>query len=461
MNNHRKSRSFWLPRIFRDGLGCLGCLVSLVTAAQGEDPVSFRAQIAPVLINNCLACHGPKKAEGGYRVDSYERLLSEGDSGSKGVTGKDLEASELFRRIVTEDKDERMPLESDALTAEQVALFKRWISEGAASDAADPKANLNSIVPPPTHPDPPEVYPSSLPITALVFSPDGKELLVGGYHELTVWNPQDGTLVRRIKNVGQRTYAVRYSPDGKQLAVAGGAPGRLGETRLFNVETGELIRVVGSATDVVLDAVFNPAGNRLAIASATGVIRVFDVVSGKESLVITSHSDWVMAIAWSDDGKQIVSASRDKTAKVFDAEKGELVVTYSGHGQPVRGVAFHPEGKEVFSSGNDNKIHRWKVADGKKSADIGFGGEVYKLLRSGDFVFTASADKTVRQFEAKTHKAVRSYSGNSDWALATAFHGATKRIASGGFDGQVHVWNAEDGKPVIKFVAAPGYQPAK
>ena len=212
---------------------------------------------------------------------------------------------------------------------------------------------------------------------------------------------------------------------------------------------------------MILDVAFNPKGDRLAVSSVDGVIRIFDSASGKETLTITSHSDWVMAIAWSDDGKQLVSASRDKTAKVFDAEKGELVVTYSGHGQPVRGVAFHPEGKEVFSSGSDNKIHRWKVADGKKSADIGFGGEVYKLLRSGDFVFAASADKTVRQFEAKTHKAVRSYAGNADWALATAFHGETKRVASGGFDGQVHIWNAEDGKPVVNFVAAPGYKPAK
>ncbi|MEC9001773.1 MAG: c-type cytochrome domain-containing protein [Planctomycetota bacterium] len=456
----RKLNGQWWRTLVQRVGGLLGVL-GMMTVVQAEDPVSFRAQIAPVLINNCLACHGPKKAEGGYRVDNYERLLSEGDSGSVGVKGKDIEASELFRRLVSEDKDERMPLESEPLTAEEIALVKRWITEGAANDAADPKAPLSTIVPPPVHPDPPEAYPSSLPITALVFSPDGKELLVGGYHELTVWNPQDGKLVRRIKNISQRTYAVRYSPDGKQLAVGGGAPGRLGEARLFNMENGELIRVLGTTTDVVLDVAFNPKGDQLAIASAAGVIRIFEVATGKEIRVITSHSDWVMAIAWSDDGKQIVSASRDKTAKVFDAEKGELVVTYSGHGQPVRGVAFHPEGKEVFSSGNDKKIHRWKVADGKKSAEVGFGGEVYKLQRAGEFFVTASADKTVRQFEAKTHKAIRSYAGNADWALATAFHTDSKRIASGGFDGEVHVWNAEDGKPVVKFVAAPGYQASK
>ncbi|MEO2024022.1 MAG: c-type cytochrome domain-containing protein, partial [Pirellulaceae bacterium] len=183
----------WSRTLLRCVVGLLSVL-GTATVAHAEDPVSFRAQIAPVLINNCLACHGPKKAEGGFRVDNYERLLSEGDSGSVGVKGKDIEASELLRRLVSEDKDERMPLESEPLTAEEITLFRRWIIEGAPNDAPDPKAPLSTIVPPPIHPDPPETYPSSLPITALVFSPDGKELLVGGYHELTVWNPLDGKL---------------------------------------------------------------------------------------------------------------------------------------------------------------------------------------------------------------------------------------------------------------------------
>ena len=40
------------------------------------EKVSFKRDIAPVLLNNCLACHGPKKSEGGYRIDTFERLAS-------------------------------------------------------------------------------------------------------------------------------------------------------------------------------------------------------------------------------------------------------------------------------------------------------------------------------------------------------------------------------------------------
>jgi WD40 repeat protein len=421
-----------------------------------EDAVSFREQVAPLLINNCLACHGPKKAEGGYRVDSFERLSLAGDSGEVALTAGEVDQSELLRRIASDEESERMPLEGDPMPAEHVALIKQWIAEGAKYDAEDPKAPLASIIPAPTHPDPPEVYPRAVPVTALAFTPDGEQLVVGGYHELTVWSPADGSLLRRIKNVGQRTYALSFSPDGSLLAVGCGAPGRLGETRIFDPTSGELKLVLGTTSDVVLDVNFNPAGDRLAVASADGVIRVYEVASGDLQLTITSHSDWVMAIAWNHDGTRLASASRDKTSKVFDASNGELVVTYAGHGQAVKGVTFHPKGEEVFSGGGDNKVHRWKVEDGKKGAEIAFGGEVYKLARGADFFFATSADKSVRQYLAEDQKEVRKYEGHSDWALVASYHDGSKRLASGGFDGEVRVWNTEDGAAVVTFLAAPG-----
>lgn len=420
------------------------------------DPVSFRKDIAPLLRDNCLACHGPKKAEGGYRVDSYERAIAEGDSGEHAFTAGKLDSSEAYRRIVSEDVDERMPLEGDPLPKPQVELFKRWIAEGAKFDGPDPKASLSAIIPPPTYPEPPQAYPGVMPVTAVLWSQDGKSLFVGGYHEITVWNASDGKLLRRIKNVGQRTLGMDLSPDGKLLAVACGAPGKNGEVRLFNPADGKLVRVLGSSADVVLDVKFSPDGSRLAAGSAESVLQVFEVKTGKRQLNITSHSDWVMAVAWSPDGTKLASASRDKTVKVFDAKTGELKVTYAGHGQPVKGVAFHPDGKQAYSAGADNKIHLWKVADGKKSATIAFGAEVYKLPLTGGFVFASSADKTVRQYDAKSHKEVRQYKGHSDWALSVAFHAASKRLASGGFDGEVRVWNAADGKQVARFLAAPG-----
>lgn len=434
-----------------------GLFVGFAAVGGAEDEVSFRKHVAPILLNNCLACHGPKKSEGGYRIDTFERLTGEGDSGAPGFTAKDLDGSEAYRRMASDDESERMPLEADPIPAEQLALIKRWIQQGAKYDAEDPKTDLASIVPPPEHPPAPEAYPNTLPVTALAFRPDGKQLYVGGYHELTVWNPEDGQLLRRIGNVGERTYALQFSPDGKTLAVASGAPGRLGEVRLFNAANDELQKVIGTASDVMFDVAFSPDGKHLACCAADGVIRIFQMPAGKEERTITSHSDWVVAIAWSADGKRLASASRDKTAKVFDVETGDLLITYSGHGQPVKGVAFHPEGKEVYSSAVDKKIHRWKIEDGKKTADVAsFGDQVYKLVVGGETFFATSADKSVRQYDLASQKELKKYAGHADWVLSAAYNDATKRLATGCFDGEVRIWNTEDGKQVTSFLAAPG-----
>ena len=127
-------------------------LALAVPAAVQAEPVSFKKDVAPLLLNNCLACHGPKKAEGGYRIDTFERVMVAGDSTVGGFIAKDLATSESFRRITSTDVKERMPLDGDPLPPEQVDLLKRWIEEGAAFDGPDPKAALASYIPPPTHP---------------------------------------------------------------------------------------------------------------------------------------------------------------------------------------------------------------------------------------------------------------------------------------------------------------------
>jgi WD40 repeat protein len=436
-------------------------LVTALPALALGEPISFKKDVAPLLLNNCLACHGPKKAEGGYRIDAFERGMAAGDSTQPGFVAGKLEESEAFRRIVSTDKAERMPLDGDPLPAEEVEILKKWIEEGANFDGPDPKAPLASYIPPPTHPAAPEAYRATMPITAVEFSPDGSQLFVGGYHEITVWQSADGQLIRRIANVGQRTYAIRFSADGQLLAAACGAPGRLGEVRLYKPESGELVRVLGMTSDVVFDCAFSPQGDRLATAAADGAVRVFGVADGAEQLTITSHSDWVNAVVWNADGSKLATASRDKTAKVFDAKTGDLLITYNGHNQAVRGVLFHPDGAEVYSAGSDNKVHRWKLADAAKSGETGAGGEVYKLAPGAEFFFAPAADNKVRQFKAKEHQQVREFQGAKDWVLSTAFHAGTKRLAGGTFDGQVFVWNAEDGAVVTSFLAAPGFTAPK
>lgn len=440
--------------------------LALVVAAQSAgqpvfaQDVSFTKQIAPIFVKHCVACHGQSDPKGGYQLHTFEALMKPGESGDAAVTAGKIDKSYLYGLLNEGDKDAWMPKEADKLKPEQIALVKLWIEQGAKFDSPDPKATLASIAPKPPHPLPPEVYPVAWSVTALAFRPDGKELAASGYHEITIWNPDDGTLLRRIKNVAERTYALQYNGDGSLLAAACGTPGILGEVKLFNPADGTLIKDLGTMSDTAFGVAFSPDGKRLAGCAADRSIRVWDVASGKQELLIEDHADWVMAVAWSPDGNHLASGSRDKTAKVFDAKTGDSQATFPGHNAAVFCVAFSGDGKQVLSGGQNRQIHFWNVSDGKKTADIGgYGERIYRLQLAGGKIWSCSADKTAREHDAGNRNQVRQYAGHNDWVYAMSYSDAVKKLATGTYDGEIRIFNTADGKELLKFKAAPGLKP--
>lgn len=429
------------------------------TPPQPAGEVSFVRDVAPILAKNCLACHGAQEPKGDYQLHTFELLSRAGGSEAAAVTAGAPDESELLRLIESTESEERMPKDADPLPAEQIALVRRWIEQGAKFDGPDPKAAISSFLPKAAHPAAPEAYTVAVPITALAFHPEGRELAVGGYHEITLWNPVDGKLLRRIPNVAQRTYGLAYSPDGKLLAAASGNPGQLGEVKLFRPESGELVHDLATMPDVAFDVAFNPAGDKLAACGADRSVRIFDVASGKQERLIEDHADWVMAVAWSADGAKLGTASRDKTSKIFDAAKGESLVTYPGYGDQAYGIAFSPDGKQAYTTGRAKSIHVWNLENGEKAAEIGgFGHEVYKLRLVGDRLYAASADKTAHRFKLDDRSQEQAFQGHNEWIYSLAVCPATSRLATGGFDGEVRIWNTADGAEVSKFSAAPGLQ---
>ena len=442
-------------------------------AKQGKF-VSFSEQVAPIFVKRCLACHNARTAKGRLNMENFASILKGGESGSA-IDKKEPALSNLLTMV----EDGSMPKDADPLSKAQIATIKKWLMTGANLNAGvSPSANLATIIPKFQQPTPPKAYRVAIPITAVAYSPDGKTLASSGYHEVLLWNPADGKLLRRITNVAERVYDLEFSKDGKTLAVAAGTPGQTGEAKLFNVADGKLLGDFVTTNDSVFAVAFSPDNKLLAAAGADRAIRVFDIAAKKQLVQIEDHADWVLGIAWSPDGKKLASASRDKTSKVFDMSprkldpnavalgtesknvlSGESLATFNSHGQPVHDVAFSPDGKSIITCGADKQIRVWNPANGKQVRAIkGFGDKVFDIAVAKDGrVFSSSADKTARVHTFANGKAVRTLAGNSDWVYSVAHNPAGNQIATGSYNGEVHIFNAVDGKPVRKFVAAPGH----
>ena len=420
--------------------------------------VSFAKQVAPIFSQRCVACHNARTAKGRLNLETYANMSKGGESGPAVVGNKSADSNLQIQIEAGE-----MPKDADPLTPEQIALIKKWIDTGATLDAGvSATAQLITIIPKPVQPMPPESYRVPVPVMAVALSPDGNTVATSGYREVVLWNAADGALIRRITNLAERPHDIEFTPNGQQIAVAAGTPGQMGEVKLFNVADGALVADLFTTDDEVFSVAFTTDGSRLAASCADRSVRVFDMATRKQQLLIEDHADWVMDVAWSPDGTKLATASRDKTAKAFDAKAGEAISTFNSHGQPVFGVGFLPDGNQVVTGGRDNKLRVWAVADAKQAREIGgFGGEVFRLvvLPDGQALAT-SADKQIRLFTLGDGKQVRAFAGHNEWVYSVAVHPASKRVVSGSHDGEVRVWNFDDGaKSVLNFYAAPGYKP--
>src|SRR5215212_7175555 len=78
-------------------------------AADDADKIAyFEAKIRPVLVDNCLKCHGETKASGKLRLDSKMAVLKGGVSGPAIVPGNSKD-SLLIKAIRHADPELAMP----------------------------------------------------------------------------------------------------------------------------------------------------------------------------------------------------------------------------------------------------------------------------------------------------------------------------------------------------------------
>src|SRR6185436_19438559 len=98
-----------------------------------KSPISFNKDIQPIFEARCVNCHGHGRSKGGFRLDTRETLLKGGDSGAAVAPGKGAE-SLLVELVSGLDPDNVMPKKGSKLTAEQVAILRAWVDQGAKWD---------------------------------------------------------------------------------------------------------------------------------------------------------------------------------------------------------------------------------------------------------------------------------------------------------------------------------------
>jgi hypothetical protein len=93
--------------------------------------VDYNTDVKPILNKHCMGCHGGVKKAGEVSFLFEHEMLEPGKSGKIPVIRGDADASEMIRRILSDDPDEKMPKNGTPLNEQEISTLKQWINEGA------------------------------------------------------------------------------------------------------------------------------------------------------------------------------------------------------------------------------------------------------------------------------------------------------------------------------------------
>jgi RNA polymerase sigma factor (sigma-70 family) len=210
--------------------------------------------------------------------------------------------------------------------------------------------------------------------------------------------------------------------------------------------------------------------------AADATVRVWEAKNGKERYRFEANSR-VLAVAFSRDGKTLAAGGDDRVIHLLDAESGKEMRKLCGHSGRVASVVFAPDDKRLFSASHDGTVRLWDV---DTAMEVGrFNAPGYALttvavspdgttlaagcqnLSKGDEPGKTAMEKfshPIRFWDVEKRQEIvppkRGAHGgvyHTGPVRAIAFTPDSKKLASGGMDASVFLWDAEKGTVVREY----------
>src|SRR5919197_2319151 len=180
-------------------------------------------------------------------------------------------------------------------------------------------------------------------------------------NDLTYWKT-DAREVKTFRGHTHGVWTVAYSVDGQMLA--SGGVDRL--VRIWDIETGRLLRSLRGHTHDVRAALYTPDGQTLITGSDDRTIRLWNPRTGEPlKLLFTRYDHNIVSLSLSPDGLMLARGSHNKDIKIWEVATGTELMTllgkdqYDHHWSPC--VAFCPDGVHLASGSDIGKIKVWEV----------------------------------------------------------------------------------------------------
>ena len=291
------------------------------------------------------------------------------------------------------------------------------------------------------------------PVSAVAFSPDGSLIVSGSEdHRVRLWQPETGRLIRRLEGHSSAVTAGAFSLDGSTIASASNDR----TVRLWDVRSGQLLRTLQGHVYHVYAVAFDPQRRWLATASWDRTIQLWDVKSGELVRKLRGHDAAIRAIDFSPDGKLLVSGADDETVRLWNAETGKELKVLAGHTGAVNAVRFRPDGESVFSGSTDHTVRMWHLPDGilvRKLGDCGAPVLSLAVSANGQILGGGCGAAGSVLWDIGTGTEIRRARGQRGETRAIAFSPDGRRVATGGEDASIAVDDVATGRTLVSLSA--------
>jgi WD40 repeat protein len=180
---------------------------------------------------------------------------------------------------------------------------------------------------------------------SLAFTPDGKHLAVGGYGKMVkLFDVESGKVVRTFDTDTEGGPTPVFSPDGKVFAYGN----RNSDVRLFETETGKLLHVLPKRMSHELK--FNATGTLLAVAYVKGDVALWDPATGKLLHSEATGAEETYTLDWAPKGDLLATGGLNGKVIVWDPNELKRLKEFEVAPWVIR-VRFSPDGDRLFAAG--------------------------------------------------------------------------------------------------------------
>ncbi|OAX43873.1 WD40 repeat-like protein [Rhizopogon vinicolor AM-OR11-026] len=245
------------------------------------------------------------------------------------------------------------------------------------------------------------------------FLPGDRHIAIGTKSgEILIYDLASSTLIETVKAHSSTVWSLHVRPD-EQVIVSGSADKEVkfwefehtvvssDETRSQKSLTLHHTKTL-KMSDEVLSVRYSPNGKLLAVALLDSTVKIFYQDTLKFFLSLYGHKLPVLSMDISDDSKLIVTCSADKNVKIWGLDFGDCHKSIFAHEESVMQVLFERKSHYFWTVGKDTMLKYW---DGDKFENIqkldGHHSEIWALAVSNHarFVVTGSHDKSIRVWE--------------------------------------------------------------